>query len=220
MTEAEWLACPDPIPMLALHGICSDLRKRRLFAVACCRRIADLLTRSGVKAVNAAELFADGATSQRELHDAWRGIGFPRVIPRGYAAAAARAACVFSSGYDGTTDATAFAANARAKKPGNTRDKQRVLERAAQADLVRDIFGNPFRTVSFAPEWRTDTAVSLARQMYQSRDFSAMPILADALQDAGCDNHEVLAHCRDTKQAHVRGCWVVDGVLGLGGSSA
>jgi hypothetical protein len=50
--------------------------------------------------------------------------------------------------------------------------------------------------------------------MYQARDFSAMPILADALQDAGCDNDDVLTHCRDTAQPHVRGCWVVDLVLG------
>ena len=79
--------------------------------------------------------------------------------------------------------------------------------------LLRDIFGNPFRPVAFSPEWRTDTAVTLARQMYESRDFSAMPILADALQDAGCDNEEVLAHCRGPGP-HVRGCWVVDLVLG------
>jgi hypothetical protein len=87
-------------------------------------------------------------------------------------------------------------------------------ESLAQTTLVRDIFGNPFRTVAFSPQWRTDTAVSLAHQMYESRDFSAMPILADALQDAGCDNADVLNHCRDTSLAHVRGCWVVDLVLG------
>jgi hypothetical protein len=50
--------------------------------------------------------------------------------------------------------------------------------------------------------------------MYESRDFSAMPILADALQDAGCENEDVLSHCRNTLLAHVRGCWVVDAVLG------
>jgi hypothetical protein len=88
------------------------------------------------------------------------------------------------------------------------------VERSNQADLVRDIFGNPFRPVTFSPEWRTDTAVALARQMYEAREFSAMPILADALQDAGCDNEDVLTHCRDVKQGHVRGCWVVDLVLG------
>jgi hypothetical protein len=87
-------------------------------------------------------------------------------------------------------------------------------ERAAQADLLRDIFGNPFNSITFSTEWRTDTAVTLAQQMYESRDFSAMPILADALQDARCDNTDILSHCRDTTQVHVRGCWVVDLVLG------
>jgi hypothetical protein len=86
-------------------------------------------------------------------------------------------------------------------------------EGAAQAELVRDIFGNPFRSVSFDPAWRTGTAVALASQMYESRDFGAMPILADALQDAGCDNEDILTHCRGPGP-HVRGCWVVDLVLG------
>jgi hypothetical protein len=89
-----------------------------------------------------------------------------------------------------------------------------TAEQAGQAKLLRDIFGNPFRTVAFDPAWRTDTAAVLARQMYEGRDFGAMPILADALQDAGCDSEEVLSHCRDPKQVHARGCWVVDLVLG------
>ena len=83
----------------------------------------------------------------------------------------------------------------------------------AGAPLLRDILGNPFRPVAFSPDWRTDTAVLLARQMYESLEFGAMPILADALQDAGCDNPDILDHCRDTTLTHVRGCWVVDLVL-------
>jgi hypothetical protein len=79
--------------------------------------------------------------------------------------------------------------------------------------LIRDIFGNPFRPVSFDPEWRTSTAAAIAKGMYDSRDFSAMPILADALQDAGCDDEDVLDHCRAADGVHVRGCWVVDLVL-------
>ncbi|MCE9563483.1 MAG: hypothetical protein K8U57_15695 [Planctomycetes bacterium] len=79
---------------------------------------------------------------------------------------------------------------------------------------MRDIFGNPFRPVTFTTQWRTSTAVAIAKEMYESRDFSAMPILADALQDAGCDNDDVLNHCRDVNGVHVRGCWVVDHVLG------
>ncbi|QEL16285.1 hypothetical protein [Limnoglobus roseus] len=80
-------------------------------------------------------------------------------------------------------------------------------------EAVRDIFGNPFRPVAFASTWRTSTAVGVAQTMYDARDFGAMPILADALQDAGCENANVLDHCRDEKQTHVRGCWVVDLVL-------
>lgn len=87
-------------------------------------------------------------------------------------------------------------------------------ELAVQAALLRDIFGNPFRKPpKFKKAWRTSTALTLAKQMYESREFSAMPILADALQDAGCDNDDILNHCRDTNQVHVRGCWVVDLVL-------
>jgi|GEM_PF-309745 len=88
-----------------------------------------------------------------------------------------------------------------------------VAECKTQANILRDIFGNPFRSLSVASVWRTDTVLSLARAMYTSRDFSAMPILADALQDAGCDNDDILNHCRGGG-THVRGCWVVDSLLG------
>jgi len=86
-------------------------------------------------------------------------------------------------------------------------------EAAVQADLLRDIFGNPFRPVAFDPEWRTSNVVSLAKSMYESRDFAPMPILSDALQDAGCEHEDILNHCRDANSVHVRGCWVVDLVL-------
>lgn len=77
--------------------------------------------------------------------------------------------------------------------------------------LLRCLIPNP-RTGTIDPQWRTRTAVLLARQMHESRDFSAMPILADALQDAGCDNADILDHCRGPGP-HVRGCWVVNLVL-------
>ena len=72
-------------------------------------------------------------------------------------------------------------------------------EEARQIELLRYIFGNPCRPSAFDPSWRTDTVVSLARTMYEARDFSAMPILADALQDAGCDNEEILNDYFDIK---------------------
>jgi hypothetical protein len=87
-------------------------------------------------------------------------------------------------------------------------------QRQELAGIIRDIFGNPFRPVAFDPEWRTSSVVSLAQAMYESRGFSSMPILSDALQDAGCDQTDILNHCRDAESVHVRGCWVVDLVLG------
>ncbi len=86
-------------------------------------------------------------------------------------------------------------------------------EERAQCVLVREIFGNPFRPVTFATEWRTEAAVGIAAKMYDARDFGNMPVLADALQDAGCDHADILSHCRGDGP-HVRGCWVVDLVLG------
>ncbi|HYH63710.1 MAG TPA: hypothetical protein VD866_03335 [Urbifossiella sp.] len=82
----------------------------------------------------------------------------------------------------------------------------------ARCHLIRDIFGNPFAPVAFDPSWRTEAVVGLSRGMYEARDFAPMPVLADALEDAGCAHPDVLAHCRGGP--HVRGCWVVDLVLG------
>jgi hypothetical protein len=87
------------------------------------------------------------------------------------------------------------------------------IQRTAQCSLIRDIFGNPFRTVTLDRAWTTTPVISLAQTMYDSRDFAAMPVLADALEEAGCDNADILAHCRGPGP-HVRGCWVVDLALG------
>jgi hypothetical protein len=80
------------------------------------------------------------------------------------------------------------------------------------ADVFRDVFGDPFAPPPLDPAWRTATAVGVARGVYADRAFDRLPILADALEDAGCDSPAVLAHCRDGGP-HVRGCWVVDWVL-------
>ena len=79
--------------------------------------------------------------------------------------------------------------------------------------FFRDIFGNPFRPVAVDPSWLTSTVVALARGIYEDRAFDRMPILADALQDAGCENPDVLNHCRDPQQVHVRGCFAIDLLL-------
>jgi hypothetical protein len=88
-----------------------------------------------------------------------------------------------------------------------------VAEGAIQADLLRCVFGNPFRPVSFDPAWRTEAVVGLARGMDDAHDFAALPVLADALEDAGCADAGLLAHARGPGP-HARGCHVIDHVLG------
>jgi hypothetical protein len=78
--------------------------------------------------------------------------------------------------------------------------------------FLREIFGDLFHPVIFEPGWQSVAAVGVAQAMYDEGDFSAMPILADALEEAGCSDPQVVSHCRE-KGEHVRGCWVVDLVL-------
>lgn len=75
------------------------------------------------------------------------------------------------------------------------------------------IVGSPFRPVAFDPRWNTSTVLCLAQAIYADRAFDRLPILADALEEAGCDHLDVLRHCRE-EATHARGCWVIDGLLG------
>jgi hypothetical protein len=88
------------------------------------------------------------------------------------------------------------------------------VEEIQQISVLREIFGNPFRPITFNPAWRTSDVMLLAQGIYGEKAFDRMPILADALQDAGCDSDDMLNHCRDASLPHVRGCWVLDLVLG------
>jgi hypothetical protein len=102
----------------------------------------------------------------------------------------------------------AYGAIVNATNAGNPRETRPV-----HAALLRDIFANPFRPVAINPAWRTSNVTALAQSIYDERAFDRLPILADALEDAGCDNVDILNHCRQPGE-HVRGCWVVDLVLG------
>jgi hypothetical protein len=80
--------------------------------------------------------------------------------------------------------------------------------------MLREVVGNPYRPAAVEPAWLTSDVLALARGIHDERAFDRMPILADALQDAGCTSDDVLKHCRDGRQMHIRGCWVVDLLLG------
>jgi hypothetical protein len=239
MTEAEWLACGDSRKMLEFLRDKLSERKLRLFSCACCRRIWPLLSdERSQTAVRVAELYADGSVGSEHLSAAAAGakasvlVGGLSPHPASAAHRAAYDPKDYPPPYPDAPSINAFATAEDAAqaaacadelwKAGRNRKRAKVSfnrarreERAAQGQLFRDIFGNPFRPSVAVPSWLTSTVVALASQMYEGRDFSAMPILADALEDAGCDNEDVLHHCRGPG-AHVRGCWVIDLVLGKG----
>jgi hypothetical protein len=93
---------------------------------------------------------------------------------------------------------------------------QRKEERRAQSNTLRCLFGNPFHVTEIQKSWliwHDDTIPKIAETIYGNRAFAELPILADALEEAGCDNADILEHCRSGGE-HVRGCWVVDLLLG------
>ena len=229
MTEAEWLACADPNHVLKflggnfLSGSGSE-RKLRLFTCACCRRIWHLLAdERSRRNVEITEKYVDGLASADEANDAMNGADqawrdFERDNPDAgnFANRSTNCGCWAAYYTDfpewGAREARTSAVWEKAALGIDHRAAE-AAEQARQSDTLRDIFGNPFRPVTFSPSWRTSTTVALASQMYESRDFSAMPTLADALQDAGCHSADMLDHCR-APGPHVCGCWVVDLVLG------
>ena len=216
MTEAEWLASDNVAEMLRMLRGAGD-RKLRLFACACCRQIWRYIPDGAPQnAVEVSERFAEGDATLRELQAAQRKA---RAIASELAFEAQVSMKLSKYAAKDAAEAAAESAQKRLSVVA-TASKARDTITATldppkdQIVLVRDVFGNPFRPAALDPAWLTSTAIAIARQMYESRDFGAMPILADALQDAGCDNDDVLNHCRDAKQVHIRGCWVVDLVLG------
>jgi hypothetical protein len=204
MTEADWLTGDDPTPMLISVRKHASGRKLRLFACGCCRQNHAFMALVGADAiVEAAEQWADGKAARGKLAGAFETLDLSPASPEfDRSRSAMELGFCSEDAYLAVTYTVAWAT-----------DEEPVTDQRL-AHQLRDIFGNPFRPVTFPVSWRTDTTVTIARQMYESRNFSAMPILADALQDAGCDDEHILTHCRDTSLTHVRGCWVVDLVLG------
>jgi hypothetical protein len=220
MTEHEWLACTNPQKMLTfLRDTASD-RRLGLFACACCRCIWHLLKEERSRqAVEVAERFAEGTASEQELAEAEKVVNDVwKTYAEGHGTDAERDACdaALSAVYytDGALGAAVCSSDCAAL--ASSYDGQAAAQPECQCRLLRDIFGNPFRPVSISSAclfWHDGLLVSMAQKMYDSRDFSDMPILADALEEAGCTNPDILAHCRGS-ETHVRGCWIVDLLLG------
>jgi hypothetical protein len=248
MTEAEWQASTDPTPMLRLtQGKVSD-RKLRLYLVACCERIEELLIDARSRSALAyARCAADGQSDIREMEQkyndaraAWgaashaagsrrfgveeferlcqkthTGLGPENDVTLSDPLALAAAVVEVTSNPRLLWDSAGWVAYsaARAISLSVEDDKLYLCELGAHCELARDIFGNPFRPATLDPSWRTSTVLALAQGIYEERAFDRMPILADALEDGGCSDPQILNHCRGPGP-HVRGCFVIDLILG------
>jgi hypothetical protein len=231
MNETTWRSCTDPALLLRFHERDLSDRKLRLFACHCVRRVWPLLTREPVQqAVMTAERFADRAAQRDELRAGWQAVRKAlSTAPLGTRWEDALMAALDATSEQVTTyyagDAARLAALAldadwrkthvKAERPG---DRERLRggspdERAVQCKVLRDLL--PFEPVEIDPAWLAwagGQVVSLAQTIYDEQRWQDLPVLADALEEAGCSEERILSHCRGGGM-HVRGCWLVDRLL-------
>jgi hypothetical protein len=224
MTEQEWLACTDPGQMLEALGGKASERKLRLFSCACCRRVWHLLIDERSRtAVEVAEAWADGLVEFEVAQAAFRNAcvaqaevqrgpaGWPETVlrfrrPRDRERVSRAAFLAAFSVGEGVGHL----------EPHFRGETAAFLIGSEQTDLVRCLFSNPARVAVFLPSWRQwkgGLVVAMAQRIYDTRDFGELPILGDALEDAGCSDQALLDHLRGPGP-HARGCWGLDLLLG------
>jgi hypothetical protein len=227
LTEAEWLESVNPNAMLSFLRRKGSGRKFRLFACACCERFERLLPEGPfLNAFLMAEKLPDHTLPEEEVQAVIRALMKARgpSIAVDAVGNAVRQALEYRPAPEGLrfdhADAqraaywameAAFALSVEKSTAVVRWSAAKRAERAAQAVILRDIF-EPFRRVKVPRAWlvwNDGTIPHLAWSIYAERAFENLPILADALEDAGCTDEALLAHCRGGGQ-HVRGCWAVD----------
>jgi UvrB/uvrC motif len=205
VTEAEWNACTDPTRMLGfLRGTTSD-RKLQLYARQCVRYITGNLSNERYEEEWAALQAALVSLKEQLIREQdFETAAQVRDMERAVA-----------GDYDGLEKARRVANRALSQAQRLRKDRRQEM-----SDLLRDIFGNPFRPLTITPAWLTATDVAIAHTSYDdcilpaaTLDNARLVVLADALEDAGCSDAELLAHLR-SHGPHVRGCFAVDWVLG------
>jgi hypothetical protein len=232
MTETEWLSCTDPKPMLEfLEGKASD-RKLWLFACACCRLVWHLLPDCCHWLVEAVEQYAEGATATSDLRELFDGY-YPHQVALSTASGGNQAAeAVGHLGWPwrsrpietGWPSATTwpwqvwYTSQCVARSVAESLAKSMPWEQARQrqGQLLHDIFGplivRPVAIDIAWLSWNDSTILKFVSGIYDDRTFADLPILADALEDAGCTDADILTHCRVPGE-HVRGCWLLDALL-------
>jgi hypothetical protein len=235
MTKDEWFTCSDPRKMLEMFDKTHfrqakwARRRLRLFACACARRVLHLNNIPQLnQALEASENYADWQIPMAKIKCV-RQAGFLAMTARertpcpwdGYAERAAFRTTEINP-YRAALDVCAEAqwASAWHAQPvsargvGPEQESAAARERAQQCHLLRDIFwSTTFQPIDIDRRWLTSTVIDLAQAIYDERAYDRMLILADALMDAGCDNDDIIKHCRGDGP-HARGCWVVDLILG------
>jgi hypothetical protein len=213
MDKAEWRASGDLVKMLEALAKVAGRRKFQLFTCACLRQLWGRTTeRPFRKAVVYAERFAEGLIDRDELRPA-----FVRAWPWGWerlrtativAVAPLTHDLPFWRALEAANEVSSLLAQGL-RYGGSHNKKVFDTARKEQVALVREVFGDPFREARFEPRWRTAEVARLAETVTEEGAWDELPVLADALVDAGCDDEEVLAHLRGPGP-HVRGCWAVD----------
>jgi hypothetical protein len=215
MTEQEWLNTADPMPMLEyLREQNISERKMRLLACACCRSIWDYLPdQRSRRMVEVSERFAD---AEATLKDLMKTRSEALAVPGPAATAAYWAGNNVASGPLWNVFAAAAEEPARkATQKTQLRETWAAVQAQSareQAALIRDVIGNPFhrpRLTARELSWEGGLVARLAEGIYEESAFDQLPILGDALEEAGCTDEAILGHCRGG-EPHVRGCWVVD----------
>jgi hypothetical protein len=212
VTEAEWLVCTDPTPMLEFVEVTTSKRKLRLVTVAAARSAWSRIPEEVRPAVEAAERCADGQADPAELHR-YRPGSHGHLLPgRGWSELREE-------------DRIQTYGLVQALSTCCPRDRLAELSRrmfwmgaatrsgVPLSSILREVLGNPFRRIVPPAGWCAMSTLATAKAIYADRAYDRLPILADALEDAGCDNADLLTHLRGDGP-HVRGCWAVDLILG------
>jgi hypothetical protein len=246
LTEEQWLASNEEWQLLRhlqQHCLVSRMRggkrRLRLYACACCRRAWHLFRERERTIVEVAERAADGRASRSELAEAEQvAMGMVEEAtaqvrslgagPGPASTADARMRMILAYGLQAAaSNRLSLAAGGPAMSVESALGLCRQSQRGAMdtqedlrpfADLLRDIFRNPFRdalpfdSAALAP--KGSQVANIARTIYDEQRWEDLPVLADAMEEAGCADADLLGHCR-APRAHARGCWVIDLVLGL-----
>jgi hypothetical protein len=225
MTEVEWLnekhnsqAMVWSLRGTTLTRTKGGKRKLRLFACASCRLTWDLLTDPLLRqAVEVAERFAEGQAGKDELQKAYESARgrerLPSAAPDHRQSTASWMA--EKAAHPRAFDAAFYMTASPLPLTGGSGAQEQERD-AALCELLRCIFGNPYRPARIAPDWlqwNGGCIRGIATAIYDERDFDRMPVLADALEEAGCAEQAIIGHLR-VPTIHARGCWVLDQLLG------